>query len=614
MSLDEFATVDEGGLAEIAALLGVPDPGALAEVRTESLRQRTHRQLLEASRRLGLSGISRLTKDALAAKLGKALPELARRRPTAVAAAPAARRLENGAAAKPAAVVAKPAAVAKPAGPVAKPAKKTDTLAPPVQTRAPAPEAPPAPDADSVPPQVLSHKFEVGHHGVSHEEPRTIPWSYTQDRVTAMPVDPERLFVYWEVTDDAIARARTQLGAGGPGAWLNLRVYDVSGRLFDGTNAHGYFDHKVERHDRQWFFAINKPDSQAIVDLGLRSHEGYFVKVARSSRVEFPRRGPVGWTDPEWMSVRASGEVESAGRGAPGHHPGGGEAHHPGGGGPEGGGAGFDRVQLWSTRSPWEQVLREAQLGHEERVQWEEVWSTEAHEMHRTVSWESPMMVSSWEAGPFTYPVEVPQPTSESFEGALKVYKVSGRTHVLYGPWQVVIRGLGAQFSRQVLARWEVQRSWVAEEGHEVRGVRVVAHQSAGSSEMLAMGASERWWRGASELRLQGASERYFLAASERRLGGASETLFAGASQWLARGASERRLLGASELRMRGSSELMYAGASERRLGGASEGRIGGGSESRFAGGSEGRIGGGSEARLADGEATYPTPPSLSSR
>src|SRR3954465_10727891 len=78
MSLD--ATVDEGSLAEVAALLGVPDAEALSEVRTESLRRHTHRQLLEVSRRLGLSGVSRRTKDALAAKLGKTLPELARAR------------------------------------------------------------------------------------------------------------------------------------------------------------------------------------------------------------------------------------------------------------------------------------------------------------------------------------------------------------------------------------------------------------------------------------------------------------------------------------------------------------------------------------------------------
>src|SRR6266536_4970747 len=56
-----------------------------------------------------------------------------------------------------------------------------------------------------------------------------IPWGYGQDRVTAMVVDPNRVYAYWEVTDPAIERARRGLGAGGKDAWLNVRVYDITG-------------------------------------------------------------------------------------------------------------------------------------------------------------------------------------------------------------------------------------------------------------------------------------------------------------------------------------------------------------------------------------------------
>jgi hypothetical protein len=107
-----------------------------------------------------------------------------------------------------------------------------------------------------------------------------------------MVVDPERLYVYWEVTDDAIERARGALGPGGPDAWLCLRVYDVTGRIFDGTNAHSYFDHAVSRDDRQWFFFIGKPASTAVGELRLRSHEGFFVRVARSGRADFRAATP----------------------------------------------------------------------------------------------------------------------------------------------------------------------------------------------------------------------------------------------------------------------------------------------------------------------------------
>src|SRR5262249_23497684 len=146
-----------------------------------------------------------------------------------------------------------------------------------------------------------------------------IPWGYGQDRVTAMVVNPERLYAYWEVTDGAIEVARRALGPGGAGAWLNLRVYDITGRLFDGTNAHSYFDHHLERHERQWCFEIGKPTSTACVEVGLKSNEGYFVKIARSGRVDFPRRGPAGEGSVEWLTVRtATGAPGEAVAGAAG--------------------------------------------------------------------------------------------------------------------------------------------------------------------------------------------------------------------------------------------------------------------------------------------------------
>jgi hypothetical protein len=554
MTLDEQTSA--GSLREVAALLGVPDADAVKAMGVDSLRRHTHRQLIEVARRLGISGHSRMTKEVLAAKLWESLSKPAR-------------------------------------------------VGPPVE--APGSE-PPGEDGH------LTHKFEVGEHGEATEEPRTIPWSYSMDRVTAMPVDPDRLFAYWEITDDAIARTRPQLGGAGAGAWLNLRVYDTTGLIFDGTNAHSYFDHKVERHERQWFFHIGKPSSQAVIEVGLRSTEGYFVKIARSGRVDFPRRGPGAWSDPEWMTVRL-GMVEAAGRGMPGG------AQSPQGGAGEA--LRFDQIPLWQQfHGPGgEQVLRTGESSREERVQWEEVWRDEHGEVHRTVSWESPLMVSSWEAGPFTYPVEIPGSTTESFEGALNVYKVDGKTHIVYGPWQVVIRGLGAHYQRQVVARWEVQRSWVAEEGHEIHGVRVVSHEGAGpggSSELLAMGSSELRWRGESELRLMGGSERLYLGASERRAMGASERLYRGASEWLARGASERRWAGESELRMKGASERLLGGASELSYRGASERMLGGASERRLGGASERTLGGGSEHRLDDegseGQSAYPHYPQTSSR
>src|SRR5579872_1480110 len=171
----------------------------------------TREQLLGFSKSLNLAGVSKLPKPELAARLHSAL----------------------GAA--PAAPTTKIHAVTNGGGATSASANDAPTGFPP--------------------------KFDLGPDAEEPPMPRNIPWGYGHDRVTAMVVDPDRLFVYWEVTDEAMARARRELGKGGAGAWLSLRVYDITGRLFDGTNAHSYFDHKLERNDRQWFFDINKPTS-----------------------------------------------------------------------------------------------------------------------------------------------------------------------------------------------------------------------------------------------------------------------------------------------------------------------------------------------------------------
>ena len=431
-----------GVVAQLKELLGL---GA-KDLSLETLERLTRQQLLDWADRLGLTGVRRLTKVALAGRLESAL-----------------------------------------------------------QTLGVTPEEPSEPPA-------TSRKFDVGRRRGSEGPPEQIPWGYGYDRVTAMAIDPDRLFVYWEVTDDAIARARNGLGAAGDGAWLDLRVYDVTGLLFDGTNAHGYFDQKVERSDRQWFFDVGKPTSTVCVEVGMRSHEGYFVRIVRSGRVDFPRKDPSPSGDVEWLTVRDGG----GGGGAAPVVPGGGAAEvqpqsHPVTSGDDGQDAAPH--ETWVAHPGW----------------------TESHD---ALTWTTPAARTTWEAGPFEHPVEVPI-TVERYEGAGTVARQNGQAWVVHGPWEVRIRGLESNVERRIIAVWEVWCSWAVDE-HDVVVTRPngVAGHAVGASERLAgselrlRGASERWMAGASELRMRGASELQWTGGSAGRYGGASEHL----------GASEHRL------------------------------------------------------------------------
>ncbi len=455
----------------------------------------------------------------------------------------------------------------------------------------------------------------------SSPQPANIPWGYDETRVCAMAVDPFQLFIYWEVTDEAIAQAQKSGGDGD----LVVRVYDTSNRIFDGTNAHSSFDIPVQRSDRQWFCHIGRPTSSAHVELGLRRWSGEFRSIYRSRKVDFPRAEPASGHYCEWMTVEShTGEIE---QGPEPHAP----APPPEPRWPEAPRDAAERTpgemlpsrppppahhvleKYWSEGGHWEVAERTTHERYEyeqlSRQEWswqiqeitESLWTEHWHSWSETigphVTWSVRGEGSSWAAGPFEYPVEIVAPTVEHYEGPRVVRQSGPEVRVLHGPWQVVIRGINATASRRVLSTWSIHRSWPARQEHQRTTFELAGAGRAtfpGSSERVLLGASEKRLVGASELRLGGASEVHYLGASDRRLGGGSELRFLGASQWGMRGSSERVQVGASERRLAGQARWLALGASERRLGG-SEMRMG--ASERRLGGSEARIGA-SELRL----------------
>lgn len=453
-------------------------------------------------------------------------------------------------------------------------------------------------------------KFDLGP-GIDRGPVREhIPWGYGEDRVTAMPVDPDRLYVYWEVTDDAIESARRGLGEAGATAWLSLRVYDVTGRIFDGTNAHAYFDHRVERHDRQWFFSLGRPGSTVCVDVGMKSVEGYFVRIARSARVDLPRAWAAPPAPVEWMTVRAqSGEIEEehvadpapvAAAPQPAHERAAAAAA-----------AAHAAANGFARRAPGAAADVNEDAQHVVAANGRRDGTTvRTPEIRRRSEWVGNVERTSWQAGPFPHSVTPPAyEVIEQRSGETRTMQTPHGRIVREQPWSVTIRGIGGHLSRRVIGRWEIVRAVPADSTGEPTGdaTAVETEQGpAGASEVRVRGgASEVRLAAGSEERLGGASEEFLVGASELRFGGASERLLVGASESRWAGASERRWQGASELLYAGASERVVRGGSEERLAGSAAGwQAAGASELRVGAGelrvgaSEQRLGGASESRL----------------
>jgi hypothetical protein len=471
---------------------------------------------------------------------------------------------------------------------------------------------------------------EVGHakfdFGLATSQlPRDqIPWGYGVNRISAMARDPDWIYTYWEVSDETLAAARGKLGKEGADAWCCLRVYDTTGRSFDGTNANDFFDIAVDRSAREWFVHIGKPTSMHYVEIGMKSRQGVFQMIARSGRVECPRKSPSRDLTVEWMTVEPQGPQ--------GEHPTS-SPYQSRFSGPA------PVVPSRSPMSPKRETLEPATLQATSvvrmpyAVSWRSAWSegrisawtvfeAQRNETHysrmaspwlstawrtewqgdqrafdwvsplhalswadptQSLSWVGPVESYSWVAGP--YPVHIsPQERVEvSYFGGSKVFSGETGKHVMvHGPWHVTIRPFEPASPpqvRQVLGTWLIHwirptvpilERWETSQLHTMLTTSTWQHFAAGASDTLLQ--SDR-----------GASERWSL--------GASETIGFGASEWLLLGGSELVSLGASASVLEwmgiGASELGWGGASETPFGGASEFRPGAGSEQLMAGASE---------------------------
>jgi len=98
-----------------------------------------------------------------------------------------------------------------------------------------------------------------------------LPSEYGENDITLMPVDPYKLFVFWEIREDAIERYEGE---------LTIRIYEVGG--VDNTR----FDIKVSSRIGKRYIDVC-PARVFVADVGIM-HEGIFIAVASSRKVSTP--------------------------------------------------------------------------------------------------------------------------------------------------------------------------------------------------------------------------------------------------------------------------------------------------------------------------------------
>jgi len=229
------------------------------------LRQKTKQELLRLARKAKIEGRSGLDKEGLV----DALMRASRRKP----------------ATKPRKRPAKPV----PKGRRGRPKKSVRPVSPPAPVE-PVVVSPPAEPPPEPPPSVPE-----------------LPDVYHQDQITLMVRDPYWAHAYWEITSESYRRAADTLGDEAADAATILRVYDITGVDFDGSNATRSWDVDV-RGANNWYLDLGEPDHVYCVEIGLRSASGRFVAIGRSNIARTPRDRVSDVIDEQWMSREAEFE------------------------------------------------------------------------------------------------------------------------------------------------------------------------------------------------------------------------------------------------------------------------------------------------------------------
>lgn len=136
---------------------------------------------------------------------------------------------------------------------------------------------------------------------VKRPMPQELSYQYGKEKLILQVRDPWWIHAYWELGHQSIERLKNELKDDFYKAKYVLRVYDISHIVFNGRNAHRFFDIQINEHANNWYIDTGGPGRSWCMDLGLLLSGGKFITILRSNTVTTPLDGPSWITDEEWM-------------------------------------------------------------------------------------------------------------------------------------------------------------------------------------------------------------------------------------------------------------------------------------------------------------------------
>lgn len=147
---------------------------------------------------------------------------------------------------------------------------------------------------------------------ISEEISAEFPPPRLGTELVLLEVDPQRAHAYWNIDLEDYQDAKLDSGRLNP--TMVLRMYDVSGVNFDGTNAREVFDTEIQGLQGQWYVDLWQHGRKYVADIGFRRADGSLAFIARSNEVQTPPAGPSSENDAALELVAAALSHEVAER------------------------------------------------------------------------------------------------------------------------------------------------------------------------------------------------------------------------------------------------------------------------------------------------------------
>jgi len=128
---------------------------------------------------------------------------------------------------------------------------------------------------------------------------KELPPEYGRDRLVLMMRDPYWAHAYWEVTQDTINLAKSELGPEHAGSVSVLRIYEL-----EGGETKQLFDIELSSNATNWYINTGKPGASFCAEIGIRTQSGRFYTLVRSNTITMPPVGMSNVVDEKWMSLQ----------------------------------------------------------------------------------------------------------------------------------------------------------------------------------------------------------------------------------------------------------------------------------------------------------------------